>query len=204
MPAIVNITGFPIAQSVTLCYCAGMDIETDTAAIGYKDFRANGMYDPEVAIGGHQPLGFDQWSAFYNHWIVYSSTIEATFRDNAEANLCQVGILLGDDTTMPVTATAIREQPLNRNKFLVSGNVGKQAITTVRHTFNTKQFFNLVDVKDAGDRLGGSIAADPTDVAIFRVYFGLADDSTSSRTFNIAVKIRYTAVFSEPKALPQS
>lgn len=34
-------------------------------------FRLNSPFDPEVAVGGNQPTGFDQWSAFYNRYRVF-------------------------------------------------------------------------------------------------------------------------------------
>lgn len=42
-------------------------------AIVVRQYRANGMYDPEVAVGGHQPFGFDQLMGQYHHFTVIKS-----------------------------------------------------------------------------------------------------------------------------------
>jgi len=34
-------------------------------------FALNGMWDPYLAAGGHQPMGFDQWMTFYKRYKVY-------------------------------------------------------------------------------------------------------------------------------------
>lgn len=44
--------------------------------IGDAVFRGNGPNDPEFALGGGQPIGFDQWSAFYRRYRVLASKIE--------------------------------------------------------------------------------------------------------------------------------
>jgi len=38
-------------------------------------YRGNGPFDPEVAAGGGQPTGYDQWSAFYSSQRTHGSSI---------------------------------------------------------------------------------------------------------------------------------
>jgi len=40
-------------------------------------FRGNGMFDPNYAVGGHQPLGFDQYTALYQSFFVHRATMIA-------------------------------------------------------------------------------------------------------------------------------
>lgn len=40
-----------------------------------KTFRANGLFDPDSALGGHQPSGFDFWSQKYDRYVVLGSKI---------------------------------------------------------------------------------------------------------------------------------
>jgi len=43
--------------------------------IGFA-YRANDLYDPQVQVGGHQPLGFDQWMTLYSRFTVIKSSIQ--------------------------------------------------------------------------------------------------------------------------------
>lgn len=45
----------------------------------YDLYRGNGLYDPEVAVGGHQPRMFDQMCLFYQSYLVLGSKISITF-----------------------------------------------------------------------------------------------------------------------------
>lgn len=39
-------------------------------------FALNGMWDPYLAAGGHQPMGFDQWMTFYKRYKVYRCDVK--------------------------------------------------------------------------------------------------------------------------------
>lgn len=46
-------------------YCDKIDISVDTANLTETVYRANGLYDPQYATGGGQPLFRDQFAALY-------------------------------------------------------------------------------------------------------------------------------------------
>jgi len=56
---------------------ANLNPAIGTAAVAV--FRANDLYDPEVAVGGHQPRCFDQWILMYDHFVVIKSSIKVKF-----------------------------------------------------------------------------------------------------------------------------
>lgn len=71
--------------------------------------RLNSLYDIDYAIvNGHQPLGYDQWGAFYQKYRVYKAVVSVTFINNTTTGV-QCGVLpynyvngnlssVGDDT----------------------------------------------------------------------------------------------------------
>jgi hypothetical protein len=40
-----------------------------------QQFRLNSVYDPNLNIAGHQPLGYDTWSVIYNYYKVLECNI---------------------------------------------------------------------------------------------------------------------------------
>jgi hypothetical protein len=199
-----NVSGFPISQRTTLYYFEYNLLDTGGATLGYVDFRANGIYDPDVAAGGHQPLGYDQWTTFYNNWIVESATITTTFKANVASENTQIcGILLSDDTTTPLEVGELCEQPLAR-WGITCCNAGSKAFSTIRNHYDVRSFYNIKDPLDNVARLGGTTGGDPTEQAIFRVYFNNSNGGISDTTMQSHTLIEYKVLFSEPKALAAS
>jgi hypothetical protein len=203
-PITKTISGFPISQRVKLNYFHYEVLDTGGTTLGYFDLRANGVYDPVVAVGGHQPLGYDQWSTFYNNWVVLACDIHTNFKSNvASENTQIVGIILSDDTTTPMEVGELAEQPL-AHWTTVCCNAGNRAFADVRHRYDAKTFFNIKDPLDNVSRLGGTTGADPTEQAYFRVYFNNSNGGISDTTLQTNTLLTYDVVFSEPKALAQS
>lgn len=50
---------------------------------GFSQFRMNGAYDPEVAIGGGQPRGYDQMSLLYQEYTVLECVAEVYYTAQA-------------------------------------------------------------------------------------------------------------------------
>lgn len=55
-----------------------------------KVWRINGPYDPEAALGGHQPLGWDQMSNFYSWYNAIACRIRWTIRTTLTESLNMV------------------------------------------------------------------------------------------------------------------
>lgn len=45
-------------------------------SIVVREYRINGLFDPEVALGGHQPMGFDELMKQYEKYTVLKAHIE--------------------------------------------------------------------------------------------------------------------------------
>lgn len=55
--------------------------------------RLNSLYDIDYGVvNGHQPLGFDQWGAFYQKYRVFKAAVSVTFINNTTTGV-QVGVL---------------------------------------------------------------------------------------------------------------
>lgn len=182
------------------------------AAPVYWEYRANGMYDPEVAVGGHQPYGFDQLCTQYDHWTVLKSVmeIEVTSLDQYR-NIIIVGAQYNESGCFQAAYTSggingLRELP--NVSMSLCPSVGhfqerarNQYLTCDVSKLSGKTYKNLI-----GDsRYQGSSAADPTE----DFYFGLCMYSpynADMTAYNIGIKVQitYFAVFTEPRTLVTS
>lgn len=197
--------GFPAKIVMTHKYVETISISTPSVASynGYQ-YRANGMFDPRVGTGGHQPLGYDQMVALYNHWTVIGSRIRFKIvRDKStDSRVIQACTYLDDDSTLPPTYEALLEQ--NRLRSVVMGSAtstgeGERFITLSNKFSARKQFGTGALSKDS---LQGSATADPTEQS----YFVLAVTSPSSvaQSLIVQVEIEYIAVWTEVKDITQS
>jgi len=201
--------GFPKTTMVRLRYVDYCTLDAGAGTCAQAIFKANGCYDPRTAVGGHQPMGFDQWSTFYNHYVVVGSKIRAhlgTGGVTTPINGAIFGINLNDDVTMSTDVTTIMEQGLtkyNKQNFSPHAGSGKGFVAT--KTFSSKKFFNITNVTDNINRVGAPTTADPTDLANYIVWFGAPPgDLTDMVSVNATIIIEYLVIFSEPRDLTQS
>jgi len=67
---------FPESLRVALNYHAVFsDVNVAVGSVVFKYFRLSNLTDPEVATGGHQPMGFDQLAAIYTKHTVTAAKV---------------------------------------------------------------------------------------------------------------------------------
>lgn len=199
--------GFPGTSRSIFRYVDLDNLDTTIGSVAITGYGANNPFDPYSSPGGHQPMGWDQMTAYYNHYVCIGSKITVTFSPkNTSASygpsLC-CGIFLSDDLTVPTTAASMIEQGLTKYKVM-SRTMTSFRPQTVTHHYSTRKFFNVTDVKDNTARLGANTAASPTELAHFVVWCGSLDAGDDPPEISALIKIEYIVDFSEPKALPQS
>lgn len=199
-PSLASLS--PQTSIVGLRYCDSSYITslTSGASTSYN-FSANGLYDPNVSGTGHQPIGFDQYMQFYQHYTVLKSTITVQFYLlEAAATSCVVGIALRDTTTALSDSNRVREVGNVIWKPLSPSTIGKTV--SMSRTFDMKRFFS--PTADSGDsQYRGNTSANPAEDAIFQVLV-MANTSEVSPAVYFNVTISYTAELSERKPLAQS
>jgi hypothetical protein len=83
-----------------------------------KVFNLNGLFDPEVAIGGHQPSNFDVWMTVYTRYTAHTCDIKMTSLENTPSQAGDVRALYGffisqtgADVSPSTPFTQLAEQP---------------------------------------------------------------------------------------------
>ena len=126
------------------------------------------MYDPESAIGGHQPLLFDEMSALYSNYTVIGSKIKVTFwKDEnsiADPDPTYASLILSADGTPPSNAIDLREQP----SVAYTTMIAPQRAYKMSKTFSAKKHFGKNHKNIVGETdLMGTPGTDPSEQAYF-------------------------------------
>ncbi len=165
-------------------------------------FSASNLDDPDVSGIGHQPRGYDEIQALFNHWVVLSSkcTVQwVTAGGGATRPAMYCMIKLGDNN---VGITIINEFMEDRNiKYKLANPGGSQ--TQVSQYYNAKRFFTVTDPLD-NDLLRGSLGSGPTDNAFYHIGTANAFASEDTPSYAFQVIIDYKCVFFEPIQPTQS
>lgn len=165
-------------------------------------YRANGMYDPTGALGGHQPMLFDQMSALYNHFTVIQSRITVTVVAavvNPTSNSGSATVILSvDDNVSDTRGYADIIETDSNAKVGIMSPEGKVTLST---EWKAADYFGG-DVLDNPNFRGNS-GADPTEQSAFVVT--VVNNSGSFQIFmDQHVLIEYRAVWSELKDIVAS
>lgn len=190
-------------QIVRLKYCDQVPMSGVAGAPVTVLFSANGLYDPYVPVGGHQPLGFDQWMTFYNHYTVIGAKIKVTFVSQGTSPTTQaayVGVTTSAGTTAQTNLNTIVEHQRSSYKFLSNSNAKGHTIVT-RKVGLSKFLGQKVTQEDAN---AGTVSANPAEEVYFHVW---AMPITSSYTISqlvAQVEIDYIVQFHEPKNIAGS
>lgn len=195
--------GFPKVKHVKMRYVEAWNFLPIAGSMIKHNFRLNGIYDPRVATGGHQPYGHDQWLVFYNHYVVSKSKITVTFvpqdkTTNTTPMVC--GVYLDDDNTNSTVWGDLLETGQSSQQILQPSDISK---STQSLSYDAKRFYNITDLKDNFDRLGASMGVDPGEQAIAVVYVQPLDYA-SGGSVTARIVIDYDVILSEPKEMPAS
>jgi len=193
-------------QRANLCYNSHKTLESSFGVAASHEFRLNSIFDPEFSIGGHQPMGRDQWANLYQAYRVLGAKITAKFYWNGSALVGQphnVGItfISPNSTTVITDQTQLIERTHNRCiKLLKSNSRDSQTITCY---WSAKKYFGKLLAYD--HTAVAQMGSDPTYPALAQVWCGTADRTGSSaETVYVDIVIDYLVEFSEPVSLATS
>lgn len=169
-----------------------------TSTSGIQQFfsiRMGDIYDPEYAVGGHQPLGHDQWAQYYKHWQVVSSTISVTFRPYTAANsrVVKCAVICDDDVTLPTDLNTKMERYPGCFKTIKNDT---SSTCTIKGAYNAKKWFHKRDLDDNSWKSDFGFLA--TNQAYYHVLVQTLDESTTSSPLQVDVKVSYRVKLTDP------
>jgi len=204
-PMYSNIN-YPLATAVVkrLKYVERIVINPSVGSISSYTFCANDLFDTNRSGIGHQPYGFDQLMALYNHYQVIGSKIRITPTAQIDEGYVY-GLQLNDAITMSsADVETICEQPYAKRRIVAPGT---NKATTMSQTFSLKKFFganNNVNTLMGNRTFMGQVNTSPAEAAFFIVWCASNTYPVDPSPITFHVEIEYLAKFSEPRDLPQS
>lgn len=187
----------PRRMRTTLTY--GYGTTATVAAGGYSNFftaRGSDLYDPDFAVGGAQPRGFDQLMGLYKKFNVYASQITLTAQPTAGSAGIMIGLRADPDSASAPTVTTIAHflEQYVQIKPIAAVDAGP-AVATIKSFRRTKNVLTGHSIADT--EYSGSAAATPQNYWVWRC--GLMNGHPSSSTTIVySVTIKYYVEFSDP------
>ncbi len=169
-------------------------------AVGYI-LRANDVFDPDFTGTGHQPMGFDQLIAFYNHFCVVKSRLVVTFI-NTTASPPTVCIRQDADNTLITNINQIMEfGGMVTEQLEVKGSYGANKVLEMTCDIAHIQGVNRQAIL-ANNALAGNALASPSEVTFYHIM--MWDQTALSGSCTINFVVEYDVVFFEPRDMTQS
>lgn len=183
-------------RKVTMRYST-TDLIDGAATPSNLIYRSNSMYDPEVALGGDSPRGFDQLMALYDHFVVIGATITIYASCVNSDGSAIVSIQNRDSATPALDRRDVMEYSDKSTTILGGQNTDKVAVMS--HSVNVGNFLGRNSVM-SDPELKGSASTNPDEQSYFHVYaFHGSTDTEDAPPVFITTEIEYTAILIEPK-----
>jgi len=194
-----RISPFPDRLKTCLRYSTG----TTSVNAGTNTFfclRGNGLFDPDVAVGGHQPAYYDNLCAIYADWIVYNSRIKIRLTSNGVSALstnARVVVLPQiSNSALSTTGFQLQEQPLA--KMFMFNSIYKG---TTERNFSCHSKIPFRDFSMTDELFYGQAGTDPINQWYWGIYIESLDDS-AALSYVFEAIIEYDCEFFERIFVP--
>lgn len=210
LPRRMPFAGLPNSRFVKLRYCEEVLLPAAGPSVSsIYTMRANSLYDPNYTGTGHQPRGFDQLMASYNHFKVIKSRINVAFSSSDATGSdppFYYGICLTDSGNIFGSKTPDYIKESRQCKVFKahgsSGGYNGKPWSGCSTWFSHRSFFGGT-YAGGNDKFIGDIANNPQEVAYFEIFqVPQVADSLGSKL--ALVTIDYWALLTEPKNIAQS
>lgn len=195
-------SGMHANRPVRMRYCKDGFLASTAGALNHIVFSMNDIFDPEYAVGGHQPMGFDQMAGLYNRYIVLGSKLTVTFYDNASSHQAPavVGACMSDDATPPYSTLTSYIEAKRGQYRTVTG--GARVPIRLKCMYSPRKFWGIKDIEDHRLKIGAATVGSPEDIAKCIVWLQCTDGG--NQTLSMTVVIDYLVQFTEAKDLAAS
>lgn len=164
-------------------------------------FSLNGLFDPEIAVGGNQPRGFDQLMLLYDHYVVIGCKARVDFVNNSTTNPVYVYATVRDTASVSTGYRDYLEDAKTKWKILGTETSGR-GCHSMNIIANPNKFLGRSKPLSDPD-LKGDVTTNPTEQAYLHVG-GLCTDLFTTSNIGAIVTLEYIAMLIEPKQVVAS
>lgn len=169
--------------------------------------NTNSCNDPNAGIGGHQPMGYDQYSPLYQHYTVLSADVKVTFvphnTNNGDGTTWICADLVPNSGSNKASFSALME-PNSSNGVPVGAFNTKSQVSFRRYIDNAKFLGMTRSQYIAADENRALTASNPVEDIILMIYMSASDDTSATQGGEIIIEVMYDVIFSEPQPIGQS
>lgn len=203
----------PDRTFIKLVYADNLSVSPTAfgATMGQVLYKGNGLFDPQVALGGHQPRGFDEWCGgdgigWYKRFRVHGSKINVRFQGKGDTSNVDNGPMLGlcphqdaanaaallSNSPRMIIASEYPYFRLFWPRNLVQANCGQGS---AKHFFSTAKMFGVGKQQVKDDiSYAGDTGTDPAKTWLWGIY-GQWTDEGHTLGIQIQIKVTYYVEF---------
>lgn len=197
-----NNGGVPPLARTQLVYYTGTGYSNKTIAANTNTtylFSVNSLFDPDVQVGGQQPLGFDQWSGLYRHYRVTGCRCEVTLGNQ---ELVQIALNYGGAEIPAFVFDAQNSCALPNSKFSYCHTTGGNMAGNIK-LIDYARPDAITGFGKNDDLLSAQNTASPSAQCYWAVTVA-NHDAVNARTYSFSVRLTYMVEFFHPQTLTMS
>lgn len=149
-----------------LRYTAFGSISTAISGYGEQIFRLNSLFDPDYSGAGSQPLGFDQWAAFYNRYKVLSVKVRCQFAASTGLAESIVSLTPNMVNTIDTSGNHVLAEPYSKNSVFSTNGGWKPVIEA---EYSIPKLFGLTTLEYGEEAYTAATSGSPVNVAYLHV-----------------------------------
>jgi hypothetical protein len=198
--------GFAPTLNTTLRYVQTFTLQFPAGGSDSHQFDMRNLFDPDVALGGHQPSNFDRLTTIYARWTVVKTRLRVVNAWNSTSSVSPGvwGFLVSKTGSLVAgfsTPEGILEQPYCKYSNVASGLANIQPYPGSLDVMLPSTSWLGLRSKDLlfSDGYTGTNAGGPADTFYAEVFNSSINGGPSPATpVPFRIEIEYDAVFFEP------
>lgn len=198
------LAGLPTSRLIKFRYVSNGILDAPIGTTATHVYRINSIHDPDFTGIGHQPLGHDEWSAFYEKYCVQGAKITCSFWSTSvtgDLAIANVGLATRDTSTVENNIDTLIENGRCKYRTLHNSD-GANNVKTIVYKWSRKKWFKtgpyLVYPQMA------SFGDNPTELAFLHIFVGPVISTQNLGGIYFKIQIDFIVKLLEPQTLARS